>query len=450
MEPLDAAAELCRLVEAADLLSWLGLPDDATPDKARAALKRKRKRMQSMQNNPKFKVRAKFLIKNFRTLNGLLGDVGAYLESVRSEQAAAQLPLLELAIDSVLADGVLTAEEETFVREQAMNLGIATELYERVLAARCATAGVPMPAMGAAPPVAAFATIGPNTGAFKVPKAVQRAHRTAGAGWWDDRFTELLLEVIPADTKRVVDMACGMAWSALTLLPRRPGLEYLGVDTNDLSVELSLRNVAQAGLSARAIVQRSDPRSLPIPDCAVDTVLCIMSLQGKRDTRPLFTEAARLLRPGGRFVVVEPDCLSQSFWFDGPLHAFNRSFRALCQRADHMLADLSGTEDPDGRPGIALGPGLSRRLVPAGLRPEEMVIHPVQVVQRSSFDAFVRRLRRRADAMRQAAALPEHDPLFVDVTVGLDQLLEERDPETVGTGAHLLPIFVAVGLKPER
>jgi SAM-dependent methyltransferase len=450
VEPLDVAAELCRLVDQPDLLSWLGVPSDASPDEARAALKKQRSRMQGMQHNPKFKESAKFLIKNFRKLDELLGDVGGYLRALRAEEVESQLPLLQLAIDSVLADGILTREEEQFVREQAANLGIATELYERILIERCEAAGIDIPTLAPEAPPAPFSTIGPSTGEFKMPKAVQRAHRMAGSGWWDDRLTDLLLDHIPIDTKRVIDLACGLGWAALTLLPRRPSLEYLGVDTNKLSVELSLRNVSQAGLAARAIVQRHDPRRLPIPDGAVDVVLCIMSLQGKRDTRPLFAEAARLLRPGGRMIVVEPDCLAQSFWFDGTLRTFNESFTALCERADEVLADLSGTEDPDGQPGIALGPRLPHRLELAGLDPRDVDIHAVQVAQRSSFEAFAKRLRQRADAMRQAAALPATDPLFRAVTDSLEALLASRDPEERGLGAHLLPLFVVVGHKPEQ
>src|SRR5689334_11813230 len=116
-EALRAAAHLSRLVDAPDLLTWLGVGRGASATDARAALERERKRMQSMQGNPKFKEVAKHLIKSFRKLEEVVADPAAYLATVESEQATTQLPLLELAIDGVLADGVLTAEEESFVRE---------------------------------------------------------------------------------------------------------------------------------------------------------------------------------------------------------------------------------------------------------------------------------------------------------------------------------------------
>ena len=73
-DALSAAADLCRLVDAPDLLAWLGVDKDTPPQEVKIALDRQRKRMQSMQGNPKFKDTATFLLKNFRKIEEALAD----------------------------------------------------------------------------------------------------------------------------------------------------------------------------------------------------------------------------------------------------------------------------------------------------------------------------------------------------------------------------------------
>lgn len=448
---LSAAADFCRLVDAPDLLSWLGVDKSAPAAEVKAALERQRKRMQGMQGNPKYKEAANFLIKNYRRLEEAVADPAAYLEAVVDLHGTSQLPLLVLAIDGVLADGVLTAAEADFVRDQALRLGISAELFDRVLRERCASKGVSLPEVPGAPAVPPpHAMIDHTTGMFRVPlRSMQMAHRAAGSGWWDDAFTRLLLQQVPVDAKRLVDLPSGLAWVALTLLPGRPELEYLGVDPNELHVDVARRNLAQAGLGHRALVHQYDPTNLPLPDRAVDVVTIVMGLQGYTDTRPLFRQAARILTRGGRLVVVEPDCLAQQFWFDGPLHEFSEAFRDLCAEVDKIVATTAQVDDPLGQPGISLGPLLPARMRAVGLDPAHVTIHPVQAMQQCTFSAFARRLRKRVEAMRDAGVLQEHEPVVARCNELLEALNQQRASAETGTGVHLLPLFVVVGLKED-
>jgi SAM-dependent methyltransferase len=447
-ESLQAAAELCRLTRSTDLVAWLGLSAGATPDEARAALERQRKRLQSMQANPKYKEVATFVIKNFRRLDELLGELPAYLDTVADEKTDSQLPLLELAIDGVLADGVLTPEEAAFVRDQAMRLGIAEEVFNKVLRDRCRALGVAIPEPQGPPTVPPYMSMGVSTSTMRVPmRTLHMAHRTAGTGWWDDEFTRLLARQVPPDARRLVDFACGLGWTALSLLPLRTDLEYLGVDVNEMHVEVARRNLGQAGLADRAMVQKADSKTLPLPDGTVDVVTCIMASQQFVDTRPVFRQAARVLRNTGRFIVVEPDVLSQQFWFDGSLPVFNEAFRALAARADALLRDTSPIDDPLGQPSIAIGPHLPARLRACDLDASTPLVHLVQVSQHCTFTAFSRRLRKRIEAMQAAAALRDDDPVLRDVLDVLGRLEKEHDEPVVGTGVHTLPLFMVVGFK---
>jgi SAM-dependent methyltransferase len=427
-DALEAAADLCRLAGADDLLSWLGLDPGATSEQAREALGRERKRMQSMQANPKYKDVARHLLKTWRKIDVVLEDPGAYLRALEEREASERLPLLQLAIDGVLADGVLTTEEEAFVREQALQMGIEVGLYERLLHERCAALGVALPTVREPTPPEARA----------IPE---------GTGWWDRAFTRVLLEHVPPETTRTIDLACGLGVAAVVLLRERPRMEYLGIDPNQLHVEVARRNVEQAGLAARAVFQQMDPSTrLALPDGVLDLATIVMSLHHFSNTRPVLREAARLVRPGGRLVAVEPDTTAQQFWFDGNLRAFNHLFQGLCERVDRARR-ASGTDDPMGQPGVALGPELGLRMADAGLSVVTTVVHPVQVDHACAFPRFARQLRRRVDSMRDAAGLPKGDALVAEATAELDRLERTCDPYRIGTAVHVLPVFVVVGVK---
>jgi hypothetical protein len=155
-----------------------------------------------------------------------------------------------------------------------------------------------------------------------------------------------------------------------------------------------------------------------------------------------------VLRPGGRFVVVEPDSLGQQFWFDRALVGFNDLFQELCERVDETLRDGSGIPDALGQPGIAIGPELGARLAAAGLEPEDIHVHALQAAQRSPFPAFARRLRKRIDAMIDAGNLGEDDVTARTVLKALDSIERDQHPTRMGTGVHVLPLFAVTGVKP--
>jgi hypothetical protein len=141
---LDLAAEFCSLVGAPDLLSYLGVEADADEASARSKLKKRRKYMQGMQGNPKYKQEALFLIKHFAALNEVLGDLPAYRAEARRRSESEHLPVLEMTVRGVLAGGGLTEEQEEFLRHNAIALGVSERTYEEILRRLAKEAGVPL------------------------------------------------------------------------------------------------------------------------------------------------------------------------------------------------------------------------------------------------------------------------------------------------------------------
>ena len=439
---LSVAEDFCKLVQTDDLFDYLGLPKSATAEESKAALTKKRKYMQGMQGNPKFKDSARFLIKNYRVLERVLDDPAAHLAAAQRAREQAKLPMLEFALSGVLADGVLSTEEESWLRTAAIDLGISEDTYERVLEEFAEKANVEVPR--------AVRRSGPEVQGESIavsPEAAETARFRAaeGHGWWDAAFTRLLLEGIPGGPGEMVDVYCRTGLSASTLLPERPQLTWLGVDRSKERLQVARQELALQSerMLERVTLTSGEPHTLPIGDASVDYVLAIRALAHQPDTRPFFTEAMRVLRPGGRLLVAEPDGFSETFHFDGHLVRYNAAFRALCVAADEHLARGA---DPVGRPGLSIGSTLFVRMQAVGLTPSRVVVHASNNLSPRPFGRVARRLRKYPQAVARAVGLDKSKELAA-VIEAVEELEAHIPADRVGMSGHVLPMLLAVGEK---
>jgi arsenite methyltransferase len=101
----------------------------------------------------------------------------------------------------------------------------------------------------------------------------------------------------------VLDLGSG-AGADVLISARRvgPGGRAIGLDMTDEMLELARANAAEAGVANVEFV-KGYIEEIPLPDAAVDVVIsnCVINLAG--DKQRVLAEAARVLRPGGRFAV---------------------------------------------------------------------------------------------------------------------------------------------------
>lgn len=135
MDPrhLELAAEFGKLTGNADLIAYLGLPPGATTTEARASLRARRKKMQGMQANPKYRREAVFLIKHSGAFEALLEDIDAYMQASIASHEAGQIPILEMAIQGALAGGSLSDEQRNHLRDMARKLSISDSTFDDTL-----------------------------------------------------------------------------------------------------------------------------------------------------------------------------------------------------------------------------------------------------------------------------------------------------------------------------
>ena len=101
----------------------------------------------------------------------------------------------------------------------------------------------------------------------------------------------------------VLDLGSGGGIDVL-LSARRvgPSGKAYGLDMTDEMLELARSNQAEAGVDNVEFL-KGEIESIPLPDDSVDVIIsnCVINLSGNK--QQVLREAARVLRPGGRFAV---------------------------------------------------------------------------------------------------------------------------------------------------
>ena len=149
----------------------------------------------------------------------------------------------------------------------------------------------------------------------------------------------------------VLDLGSG-AGADVLISARRVGAtgRAIGIDMTDEMLELARANASEAGVENVEFV-KGYLEELPLPDASVDVVIsnCVINLSG--DKPKVLAEAARVLRPGGRFavsdVIADPDMDAQT---KADMQAWTGCIAGALTQAEFAAAlSAAGLIDPEFR-----------------------------------------------------------------------------------------------------
>ena len=127
-------------------------------------------------------------------------------------------------------------------------------------------------------------------------------------------WAELLASLNLRGDERILDMGCGrgavllMAAQHLTT-GRAVGLDlWRTIDQSGNSAQATQRNAVAEGVADRVELHTGDMRALPFADDSFDLVLsslAVHNISGRAGREKAISEAVRVLRPGGRLMIVD-------------------------------------------------------------------------------------------------------------------------------------------------
>lgn len=142
-------------------------------------------------------------------------------------------------------------------------------------------------------------------------RVASESFRQKGADWDEMRALELpaqaveqaLLSLVPPDSHaRLLDIGTGTGRVLELLAPRVR--QALGVDASKAMLALARARLSD-GRFAHCAVRLADMYRLPLPDAGFDIVVLQMVLHHAEDPDGAVIEAARVLSPGGRLLVID-------------------------------------------------------------------------------------------------------------------------------------------------
>ena len=210
--------------------------------------------------------------------------------------------------------------------------------------------------------------------------------------WWDEAFTQFMKETLqPRAGRRILDVGCGTGTAEVRL----SRLRLTQVDL--VAVDLIVERVKEALAAARshnihAGFAAADACALPFADASFDSTFAVAVLQHIGDVTRAVGEFARVTRPGGRIVAVEPDNAARYFYSSSA--AGMRAYELAGQFFASLARARGDSTDP------AVGPKLPTLFSQSGIEPVNVHLFPVSRAQLGTPPEAI--WTGRHDAVRQA------------------------------------------------
>jgi SAM-dependent methyltransferase len=124
-------------------------------------------------------------------------------------------------------------------------------------------------------------------------------------GWYDDLAADCAAALAGVDSPAILEIGPGPGHLAERLLARLPDATWTGVDVDAGMLEAAGRRIAAAGHAGRGTLILADVAGMPVVDASVDLVVSSLSAHHWVHAEAGFREIRRVLRPGGRALIVD-------------------------------------------------------------------------------------------------------------------------------------------------
>lgn len=112
-------------------------------------------------------------------------------------------------------------------------------------------------------------------------------------------------EVRRAAPRRILDVATGTGDLAIEMARRIDGVQVLAVDLSEQMLSVARRKVEARGLDGRIVLDRGDAEHLTAGDASFDVATVAFGVRNFGDLEAGLRELFRVVRPGGRVVILE-------------------------------------------------------------------------------------------------------------------------------------------------
>ena len=133
----------------------------------------------------------------------------------------------------------------------------------------------------------------------------------------------------------ILDEATGTADFAIGAAKKFPSARITGIDMSAPMLAVGRQKVAKAGLADRVTLLEGNAEALALPDSSCDGVMCAFGYRNFPHKNLALAEAARVLKPEGRLLVLELFRIESRFfawftslWLDLLARFFPRSLRS--------------------------------------------------------------------------------------------------------------------------
>lgn len=129
---------------------------------------------------------------------------------------------------------------------------------------------------------------------------------------WRRRALKEIVE--PSDIQNILDVACGTGDFSIAIASKaNPETKVKGIDLSEGMLAVMSEKISSLNLERMISTQQGNCESMPFSDCSFDRVSIAFGIRNFEHREKALEEILRVLRPGGKLVILELSVPSNRF-----------------------------------------------------------------------------------------------------------------------------------------